>query len=368
MELVNETEFDAGWTTGFARDGRELLIVVLKGTFIFDDEGGETRVAEEQLPLIAVDTFTGQPGSSAVLQEVDFAHHKPACDVLLNGSAHAPRQRAATQVPVSLAVGQMTKSFDVVGDREWDAAGFLGYRINSPRPFTTMPITYDRAFGGVDKHPKDSTRIATYSKNPVGVGYYPLADEKDLEGRALPNTQETGRSVSARDGSYEPMSFGPIGRNFASRYPFAGTYDQSWLDSKAPFWPDDFDYRYFQAAPLDQQIPYPSGGEEVFLGNLTLGGSVSWRLPDTRMPFAIVRRNKEPELRQGVVDTLVIESDLGRFSMTWRMVVPLKRDCFEIAQVISGRDSVQSMRPSAVAKPRFRSIDELARWKKERGR
>ena len=138
-------------------------------------------------------------------------------------------------------------------------------------------------------------------------------------------------------GLYEPMSFGPLGRNFASRYPLAGHHDQNWIDSKAPFWPDDFDYRYFQAAPLEQQIPYPSGGEHVYLSNLTPAGAVAWQLPATRMRFAVVRRNKDPELRDGVVDTLVIDSDLGRFSMTWRMVLPLKRDCFEIAQVIAGR-------------------------------
>lgn len=368
MELVNETKFAAGWTSGFARDGRELLIVAVKGTFTFDEADEETRVAEEQAALTEFDTFTGEPGLSAVLTEVDYAHHKPACDVLLNGSAHAPQERPSPKVTVSLQVGDMKKSFDVVGDREWDAAGFLGYRVTPSKPFTRMPITYDRAFGGADKDPADPAKVATYGKNPVGVGYYPVANEKDLVGRALPNTEESGRPATARNGSYEPMSFGPLGRNFASRYPLAGTYDQAWLDSKAPFWPDNFDYAYFQATPRDQQIPYPHGGEEVVLRNLTPRGHAAWRLPAVSMPFAIVRRNKEPEVRDGVVDTLAIESDAGRFSMTWRMVVPLKRDCFEIAQIIAGRASVRSLRPSTAAKPRFRSIDELVQWKKERGR
>ena len=33
------------------------------------------------------------------------------------------------------------------------------------------------------------------------------------------------------------MSFGVIGRNFKSRFPLAGTYDQNWMDNVFPFLP-----------------------------------------------------------------------------------------------------------------------------------
>ena len=44
------------------------------------------------------DTFTGEPGFSAPVYEVDFAPRKPRCDVLLVGSAYAPEGRPATRV------------------------------------------------------------------------------------------------------------------------------------------------------------------------------------------------------------------------------------------------------------------------------
>src|SRR5262249_15637020 len=150
-----ETRFEAGWTVGFDRDGRELLVVAVKGTFTFDENGAEPELAPDQLPLVESDSFTGEPGFSAVRDEVDYAHHKPACDVLLNGSAYAPKGKPVTRVTVSVELGGIRKSFDVVGDREWDADGLLGYRTTPPKPFLTMPITYDRAFGGVDRHPKE---------------------------------------------------------------------------------------------------------------------------------------------------------------------------------------------------------------------
>ena len=48
-----------------------------------------------------------------------------------------------------------------------------------------------------------------------------------------------------RKGNYKPMAFGPIGRNFKARYPFAGTYDKKWLENVAPFLPADFNPPWF---------------------------------------------------------------------------------------------------------------------------
>jgi len=50
-------------------------------------------------------------------------------------------------------------------------------------------------------------------------------------------------------------------RNWEPRYKLAGTYDQKWLDDVFPFLPADFDERYYQAAPEDQQVPWLKGGD-----------------------------------------------------------------------------------------------------------
>ena len=105
MELINSTRMVAGYTMGLEPSGRELLVVVIKGTFRLPVPGEEVRLHEEQLPLVMADTFTGEPGRSAPVREVDFAPRKKACDVLLTGSAHAPKGRPATEVPVGLRIG-----------------------------------------------------------------------------------------------------------------------------------------------------------------------------------------------------------------------------------------------------------------------
>src|SRR5437899_10547395 len=139
MNLVNATKMQAGYTMGIQPDGRELLVVVVKGTFtIPTKENQEPQLAEEQVPLVMTDEFTGEPGLSAPLYENDFAPRKPRCDVLLNGSAYAPGGKPAERVPVSLRVGSLTKSFDVVGNRVWQS-GALYTPVSTPAPFTVSP-------------------------------------------------------------------------------------------------------------------------------------------------------------------------------------------------------------------------------------
>jgi hypothetical protein len=122
MQLINATRMTAGYNMGLEVSGRELLVVVIKGTFVLPRPGEPVRLADEQLPLIMADTFTGEPGFSSPVYEIDFAPRKQACDVLLVGSAHAPEGKAVTRMRVRLQVGPMVKEAEVVGPRVWNAS------------------------------------------------------------------------------------------------------------------------------------------------------------------------------------------------------------------------------------------------------
>lgn len=361
MEFVNETKMEAAWTVGFESDGRELLVVVVKGTFTIPQQGEEAVLSEEQIPLTEADEFTGEPGSSATLYETDYAHRKPMCDVLLNGNAYAPGGRLTKRMQVKLQVGLMKKSFNVVGSRIWKRKLFW-VRPSSPKPFTTMPISYDCAFGGTDAHYKNPEEIKTYLKNPIGVGFYPLKRRKTLIGKPLPITEEIGRPVKRRKGNYKPMSFGPISRNFESRIPLAGTYDQEWMDNRAPFFPANFEYQYFQAAPREQQIPHPSGGEEVILTNLTPGGLTKFQLPKVSLPILTIPHQGNARELIGKIDTILLEPDQGRFLLTWRASLPLKRSLFELVRVVVGK-TLQTHRREVrrVGKTHYEGLGELVR-------
>ncbi|MDR5734116.1 DUF2169 domain-containing protein [Caballeronia sp. LZ025] len=336
MELINATRMAAGYTMGTEPSGRESLVVVVKGTFRLPAPGEPVRLADEQAPLVLADTFTGQPGFSAPYYEVDYAPHKPRCDVLLLGAAHAPGGRPATRVPVGLRVGTMTKRFAVAGDRVWEA-GATRIAPSAPVPFVTKPITYDLAFGGVDQEHEDAMQHAAYMANPVGRGFRRHLRREWVDGRRLPNTEELNRPVMRPDEAYRPMSFGVLGRGWEPRYRYAGTYDDVWIDKHFPFLPPDFDERYYQAAPEDQQLAMPVGGAEVTLINLTADGARNFALPDFEAPVLIVPKHGQPEDYRASVDTIVFEPEMERFTMSWRVRRPLKRNIFEVEQVLIGR-------------------------------
>jgi hypothetical protein len=363
MDFVNETPFQAGWTLGFERDARELIVVAVKATFDLVSSDDPAALSSKQVPLFDADKFTGDPASSAPLYESDYAHQKPRCDVLLNGSAYAERGRPAPHVNVGIKLDAMSKVFRVTGPRHWCDHPVVGVIPGQPEPFTSTPISYDTAFGGIDVKPDEPSSIQTYLENPVGKGFRPY--KKGLHGQEMPVTEELGQPIEYPAGRYRPMALGSIGRNWKPRYELAGTYDQAWLDDQAPFWPHDFDFAYFQAAPADQQIPYPAGGEELILRNVTPQGYLRTQLPRQEMPVLFIPHTGREREVQPVVDTIVIEPDLQRFSMTWRARFIPSRDCFDLKRVVIGMSYRKWRRSHRFAgKKYYAGLGELIRDKK----
>lgn len=337
MELINATRMQAGYTMGLEPSGRELLVVVVKGTFRMPQVSGETlRLHEEQVPLVMSDEYFGEPGLSAPRYEVDFAPRKHRCDVLLNATAFAPAGEVATRVPVGVRIGTWSKSFHVIGDRVWEA-GASGIGLGPAVSFERMPISYDRAFGGTDNRSEDPAEHDAYMPNPVGRGFHKALRREFVDGAPAPNTEEAGNPVTWVSGNYQPMSFGAIGRHWTPRIGYAGTYDQQWLDEHFPFLPPDFDELYYQAAPADQQLSLPVGEQSVTLLNLTPDGRRDFVLPHLEAPVHIFPKGGGNEALLAHADTILIEPDEQRVTLTWRVARPLRRNMFEIAQVLVGR-------------------------------
>jgi hypothetical protein len=358
MELLNATGMQAGYSMGMLPDGRELLVVVVKGTFEMPKGTDDPKLAEEQLPLVEADTFTGEPGLSAPIYESEYTPVKRRCDVLLLGSAYAPGGIPADHVRVALSVARMSKQFDVAGNRVWNSDMF-GATATEPEPFTVMPISYDVAFGGLDNLNPDPSQHEALLANPIGTGFYPKSKGRQIDGKPLPKTEEPGKPVISPTVSYNPMGFGPIGRAWQPRPKYAGTYDQNWIDNVFPFLPADFDERYYQSAPLDQQIDYLQGGEEVTLLNLTPEGQTAFRLPKIEVPVTFFLKNYDEKEVNAACDTLIIEPDLQRFTILWRASLPLRKNMFEVAQVVAGRMPRGWYRARELGKTYYPSLKEL---------
>lgn len=350
MQIWNQTGFLHQFTMGMDKAGQEYLVVVAKGTFDFPDEpGGPARKSAEQTPLVMADTHTGEPGYSATLWETDFAFRKPRCDVIAQGAAYAPGGRPADRVTVGIKVGGWSKVFEVLGHREWRAVGPL-FVSTAPEPFLRQPFSYDTAWGGTDRLDPDDKLPASYAANPVGTGWARTRNQRFIPGLRLPNTQAVGEEVRSPFGDYRPMSFGPVGRGWPGRIEYGGTYDQNWTDNIFPFLPPDFDDRYFQMAPPDQQIDHPRGGEEVQLVNLTPRGREQFRLPSTRLPMTLFKGREKAWEGELLPDTVLFDLEKRRLSLVWRVLQRIQRTILDFSECWIGPPTESMLRARATGR------------------
>src|SRR3989441_5257748 len=125
-------------------DGIDTVFAVVKATLVL---GERLSLAEKQLPVTLADQYHGEPGKTSIKTPSDVSLTKPATDVLLLGTAYPPRGRPATQMDVSLTAGPLRKTVRVFGDRVWERRGVVP-SMSSPALFETMPLVWERAFGG----------------------------------------------------------------------------------------------------------------------------------------------------------------------------------------------------------------------------
>jgi hypothetical protein len=290
-----------------------------KATFDLEP-GGVAKRAAGQEPLEGADIPYDPEAESAVRYESDFVPFKPLADVLCVGHAHAPAGHATTQLGVRFGVGSFAKEIRVIGDRHWSSgvAG-LGHFASRPEPFTAMPIHFGRAYGGVDVGKEEGHRHEP--RNRVGVGYSKYGF--GVSGAALPNLEDPRDPIKSWRSRPQPMSFGPVGRTWHPRLARAGTYDKKWLQQRAPEPPRDFDERFYNCAPDDQQIPgYLRGDEAITAHHLhPEHAHFECALPGVRVRCFLDRpgeRGRELLEVPLALDTCWVDMDALRLVLVWR--------------------------------------------------
>jgi hypothetical protein len=76
------------------------------------------------------------------------------------------------------------------------------------------------------------------------------------------------------------------------------------------------------------------------------------------------RKHGENRETQAVVDTIMIEPDLQRFTMTWRSSLPLRRNIFEVEQALVGEMPRSWHRARELGKTYYPSLSALAAEKR----
>jgi len=349
------------------KDARDHCVAVIKGSFLINARG-ELALAEKQQPLVVADEHYGNPASTCVRYESDFALTKLRTDVIVVGKAVAPNGRPVKKLRVRLEVQNRDKDLVVYGDRRWTTT-LGGVTTSEPAPFTEVPITFNRAWGGQDDS-RGADQVAVETRNLAGIGFHPYRSRADIAGRPLPNIELPGRAVLSPRERYEPAGYGCIGRAWQPRVALAGTYDVRWRDEQAPYLPADFDPLYFQCAPLDQQFPPFRGGERIRCIHMAEQESVDYILPVLRVPVRFRFRDTDV-MRTAVLDTVVVEPHLARVLLVWRASAPLGKKLTSLQEVGVGELPMRtSISPATYrhGKPVFRGLSEAIRWLRQRGR
>lgn len=317
--LTNQTPYAAERSWVRDKDGAEVWLVAVKGTFdILLD--GTTKLSEEQEKVVLAPIFSGNPQSSSLLNDTDLPHKKIATDVLIQGHVYAPEGKPVTSLSAGFKVANIKKILHVTGDRIWFDS-IIGTSISDPKPFIKLPITYERAFGGMDLMDDDEKKHDWDLRNPAGCGFATKANH--LIGKLIPNFEYPNELISNWKQRPSPAGFGPIAGHWHPRVKLAGTYDENWEKTRLPLLPEDFNEKYYQSAPDDQQTTgYLKGGELIQLLNLTSNSKLQFLLPRIFLAFTTYFDDGSQEEHRAVLHTVILKPDILKVVMVWHTHLP----------------------------------------------
>lgn len=375
MEFRNLTPFSVmQYAMDDKHNERHCVVAMKTGFRLIQDAQGQwqTQLMENPVPPLCLeDEYAGEINLSPVLRESDLAPLKPACDIIVNGTAYTPGGVAVPSMTAGLQVRSSTgevltdKKLRITGPRFYRRQALTGqWYETEPEPFTSLPLDYRYAFGGecrveadseyADRipeeyrltdeqrreHPEpDNPPLAHMAcpVNPLGLGYTQVwylraCDIQQVEAPRIiatdsPFTLQQFTDCLNGNGDwfapeYQPAGFGVIGRAWLPRLPLAGTYDQEWLEMQHPDLPDDFDFNYWNCAPDDQRIPFPLPGLEFVLTGFRPEGDMHFTLPAHEGRILLRAMSGHRMRLPMLLDTLEIDTDALTVALTWRFLLP----------------------------------------------
>ncbi|WP_426344746.1 DUF2169 family type VI secretion system accessory protein [Pseudoduganella sp. R-32] len=260
-------------------------------------------------------------------------------------------------------------------------ADAVPWRLSTASAPARTPLRYELAYGGdcrieagsVDagrvpaKHRLSTEQRQAYpdpamapeahdscQQNPLGRGFAPnwYLEASRTESLPAPRIEYSDQAFTA-SGFWQmagggkpqaPAGMGYVGRGWLPRRELIGQVDMktSWKDDEVPLLPKDFDFRYWNGAPADQQCPYIEGGEQFHLTNLCAANAPYARVDDQGNSTLSFTMPKESLFLLGVdadsaiaampmlIDTVVVDLDAGQVELTWRIAISAADDFQEV--------------------------------------
>jgi hypothetical protein len=334
---------------GQTPEGQHVLAIIVKRTYAITDDG-TCRRAELDRKVMAADKHYDDPMNTSVEFAADFIPFKIATDVAVNAVAYVPGGTPARELVASVVIGAARKDVRVIGDRTaiYQPGGVPAF--TEPLPFVSMPMRYERAYGGVDIA-SDPTMPAAYARNHLGRGYIIRNAPEVVDGLELPNIEDPADALTPErlcsehfmhwERQPRPAGIGWTCRNWRPRAMYAGVMPadraleaqlfamfakvipsaQRALFEQTRLPPMDF--RFFNGASDGLVRPFLSGAEPIRLINLTRDGDVAFTLPGER-PTIALDIGDGAQSAEVVLHTVMIHAERREVDLVWRAAFPYR--------------------------------------------
>lgn len=324
-------------------------------------------LAREQVPVVKKPKYDD---AGCLVDDMDGVTNKLSTDLVVKGKVHSPEHKEVRELEASVAVlGKVMKRVLCIGDRvcEWNG----GHpRFTNPEPFTSMELSYSKAYGGSDetarkeldefhleelqkyiKHDLSCVNLCVYSRNFAGKGYV-IHENETMDGVSLPNFEDplerlTPRNLPVRNPKkwyFQPMpaGFGWYDYHCFPRSAFMlltselGSWDELPQPDEPPireirmgYLPEDF---YKEVKPIEESLsvrlmngaspglvfPHLNGNEEITLTYMDPEHpEFKFTLPG-EVPRVIVKPLSEDtrELKP-ILFSIIIEKEKNLVSLVW---------------------------------------------------
>ncbi|MBN2515589.1 MAG: DUF2169 domain-containing protein [Deltaproteobacteria bacterium] len=292
----------------FMAQGEHYLAITVMSAFSFDDT--------EKL-LDETDLWSAAGSALSNHDVLDMFMPKQKGEVLAAGKYFSPGRKPVRADSVRISVGSVNKTLHVFGDRCWIKKAGMTTGIADPKPMTEMDITYENAFGGPG-----------YEWNTLGKGIESDGAEGTIP---LPNIEYADQLIGSPSDRPKPAGFGPLGPDWQQRAGKLGTYDRKWLETRWPWYPEDMDWTYFNAASEDQQIAgYFTGDENIVVENMHPERyAIKTLLPGLRMRCFVRQEDNGKEIFKELktrLDTVWLFPEHETGVVIWRATIQVQDD------------------------------------------
>lgn len=386
-EFINHTPFDALCYSGYDVKRQEYDIVVCCAEYVLsgaEENNQFNTTAHRQgylierfynpivndidpISLSLVDDFYGETLLTSVLIESDLSPYKPKCDIIIQGYAyhksltdHFDASLSLCQLKEGMLQPIMHKSATLYSQRDWVLSNdkayinlsdfYHYYKPQTAKLTNKIALRYENSLGGtqvIHYNNKVVFSEACY-KNPIGTGWlcWDYFERLKQYEQSIPRSIAMPQILPEGISPFEPLitkqsgaltaqelsvlsypnaghGFGFIHRSWSPRIAKAGTYDENWLNNTHPFYPEDFDFNYYNSAPEDQQIDFPDLQipHYLLINNLTPNAGFEAIAFPRHRAFVLISMFGIRVPMPMQVDTIIFDNEKMTLKFVWRTAI-----------------------------------------------